>query len=115
MKALVIGGTGVIGTGVVRALVARNAEVTVFSRGRRTGAPFPASSHIRGDRHDANAFEGHFSDARYDVVVDLLCFSTEQAESTVRAFGGKCEHLLFCSTVCVYGSKVPSSVLVSEE
>jgi nucleoside-diphosphate-sugar epimerase len=115
MQVLVIGGTGVIGTGIVRGLLAREADVTVFSRDERRGAASPGVTYLAGNRHDASAFERTFSDARYDVVIDLLCFSPKDAESTVRAFGGKCEQLQFCSTVCVYGNAVAPSVLVSEE
>ncbi|HVW26654.1 MAG TPA: NAD-dependent epimerase/dehydratase family protein [Polyangiaceae bacterium] len=115
MRVLVIGGTGVIGTGIVRALAARNANVTVFSRGARKGVRLPGAVYVEGDRYDAGAFQRRFDGARYDVVVDLMCFSSTDAESTVRAFGGKCEQLLFCSTVCVYGDQTPPSVLVSED
>jgi nucleoside-diphosphate-sugar epimerase len=32
----------------------------------------------------------------------------------VRAFAGRCAHVLFCSTVCTYGVKVPPQVLIDE-
>jgi len=35
MDALIIGGTGVIGTGIVGHLRARGARVTMYNRGRR--------------------------------------------------------------------------------
>src|SRR5690242_7297913 len=106
MRVLVIGGTGVIGTGIVDALLARDADVTVYSRGFREGSRFSRVGYLEGDRRDSNAFEQRFAGMRFDVVIDLLCFSHSDVESTVNAFGGKCEQLLFCSTVCVYGSNV---------
>lgn len=115
MRVLVIGGTGVIGAGIVRALLSRNAKVTVFSRGARKGSPLPGVVYVEGDRYDAGAFQRRFDGERYDVVVDLMVFSSADAASTVRVFGGKCEQLLFCSTVCVYGERTPPSVLVSED
>jgi nucleoside-diphosphate-sugar epimerase len=115
MRVLVIGGTGVIGTGIVHALLARSAEVTVYSRGFRGGSRLPAVTYLQGDRRDESSFARRFGDARYDVVVDLLCFSQADVESTVGAFGGRCEQLLFCSTVCIYGNKVPEGVVVSED
>jgi nucleoside-diphosphate-sugar epimerase len=44
----------------------------------------------------------------------MICFSPQQAEASVRAFGARCEHFIFCSTVCTYGVKVPPGVLVDE-
>ena len=32
----------------------------------------------------------------------------------MRAFGERCEHFIFCSTVCTYGVKVPPHVLIDE-
>ena len=35
MKVLIVGGTGLISTGITRQLVARGDEVTIYTRGRR--------------------------------------------------------------------------------
>lgn len=112
MKALVLGGTGVIGTGIVRHLVDRNARVDTYSRRRRNDAQ--SHRHIAGDRSDGRAFERAFESARYDVVIDLVCYTPADADNTVRTFAGRCEHLLFCSTVCTYGVKSAPLVLVDE-
>ncbi len=117
MRALIVGGTGLISTGIVKHLLARGAQVTMFNRGKRERAPAVATGDVReihGDRNDFAAFERQFADARFDVVIDMICFSPEQAQSAVRAFGGRCEHFVFCSTVCTYGVKVPPNVLVDE-
>ncbi len=51
MKILIIGGTGFIGSVVVRQLAAMQHQVTVFHR-RQTSAELSASvNHILGDRH----------------------------------------------------------------
>jgi nucleoside-diphosphate-sugar epimerase len=113
MRALVIGGTGLISHGVVAHLRARGAEVDVFSR-RRATVP-PGVRLLEGDRADARAFVERFSSSRYDVVVDMICFTPDDAEATVAAFDGRCEQLQFCSTVCTYGVDVPPRVLVDEK
>ena len=113
MKALLIGGTGLISTGIVKHLLGRGASVTVYTRGQRGHAHFGVD-HVVGDRSDAGAFERTFERSRYDVVIDMICFTPAEAEVTARVFGGRCEHLEFCSTVCVYGVKVPGNVLVDE-
>src|SRR5207249_9755334 len=69
---------------------------------------------VTGDRDDVNAFERRFAGERFDVVIDMICYKPEQAESDVRAFGGRCEQFIFCSTVCTYGVKIPPNVVVDE-
>jgi nucleoside-diphosphate-sugar epimerase len=106
MKVLIIGGTGLISTGIVKALKARGAAVTVFNRGRtddRLGGEEVRRLH--GDRGDFPAFEGTMATSGpWDVVIDMICFTPEQAESDLRAFAGRCGHFIFCSTVCTYGN-----------
>jgi nucleoside-diphosphate-sugar epimerase len=114
MRVLVIGGTGLISRGIVKHLLARGAEVTVFNRGTCGGASLPADVRaVLGDRNDATALSG-VAKANYDVVIDMVCFRTEQATAAVAAFGDKCRHYIFCSTVCTYGTGSPSTVLIDE-
>ena len=114
MKALVIGGTGLISTGIVKHLLAREVEVTTFNRGQREST-LPASVRsIVGNRDDEAAFVAAFGDERFDVVYDMICFGPAQAEASVRAFAGRCQQFVFCSTVCAYGVAVPPHVLIDE-
>lgn len=112
--ALVVGGSGLISRGIVEHLLTRGAQVTVYNRGQRAHSLPPEVKQIVGDRSDRRAFEHTFERARHDVVIDMICFSPEDAESTVRAFGGRCAQLQFCSTVCTYGVETPAHVLIDE-
>src|SRR5690606_14630440 len=47
-------------------------------------------------------------------VIDMVCFTPQQAEAAVSIFGGQCEQYIFCSTVCTYGVKIPPQVVVDE-
>lgn len=114
MRILILGGTGLISTGIVKHLLARKAEVTMYNRGQRENTLPAGVKEIRGDRNNFAEFEHQFADQRFDAVIDMICFNAEQAESGVRAFGGKCEQLIFCSTVCTYGPKVPPHVVIDE-
>jgi len=114
MNVLIIGGTGVISTGIVKHLLVRGANVTVYNRNQSPRRFEGDVRQIVGDRRDAEAFERQMSGARYDVVIDMIAFQPEAVESAVRAFGGKCVQYIFCSTVCTYGVKVPGTVLVDE-
>ena len=114
MRVLLIGGTGLISVGIVKHLLTRGADVTMFNRGQRAN-PLPGNVRtIVGDRNDFAAFERTFAGEKYDVVIDMIAFKPEQAESDVRAFEGRAGHFIFCSTVCTYGVKIPPGVLVDE-
>lgn len=69
---------------------------------------------IRGDRSDVQAFARAFERERYDVVYDMICYTPEDAEASVRAFTERCEHFVFCSSAVVYGRQLGARVLVDE-
>jgi nucleoside-diphosphate-sugar epimerase len=115
LNALLVGGTGLISTGITKELLARGAKVTMYNRGR-SGAVLPAGvRQIVGDRADRKAFVQVFDHERFDVVYDMICYTPEQAEDSVRAFRGRCEQFVFCSTAATYGAKVPPHVLIDEQ
>jgi nucleoside-diphosphate-sugar epimerase len=105
MKVLIIGGTGLISTGIVKALQERRADITVFNRGRTDDRLGDDVKRLTGDRGDFPAFEHTVAAAGpWDVVIDMICFRPEEAASVLRACAGRCGHFIFCSTVCTYGN-----------
>jgi nucleoside-diphosphate-sugar epimerase len=107
MNILLIGGTGNISTGIIKALHSRfgkTAAITVFNRGQSEDLLPPDITRLHGDRNDFPAFEKHFAKSSYDAVIDMICFRPDQAHSALRAFAGKTQHYIFCSTVCTYGN-----------
>jgi nucleoside-diphosphate-sugar epimerase len=113
MRVLILGGSGLISVGIVKHLLTRGANVTVFNRGKRAGNQPAGVKHLVGDRND-RSFESFFAGKPFDVVIDMICYTPEQAQADVRAFATRCEHFIFCSTVCTYGVKVPPSVVIDE-
>jgi len=101
MRVCVVGGTGNISTAIVRLLVEVGHEVTVFTRGTSGKIP-PGVRSIGGDRSDRVAFETRMQDERFDAAIDMICYTADDARSTLRAFRGV-KHLIHCSTVCTYG------------
>jgi len=101
MDVLVVGGTGLISTGIARQAVDAGHDVTAFHRGE-TDADLPAAiSHVHGDRDDEERLAEVAESVDPEVVIDMVCFSPEQAERAVEAFAGV-EQFVFCSTVDVY-------------
>lgn len=113
MKVLLIGGTGLISTGIVKHLHARGAELTLCNRAQR-GTSLAGLRTLVCDRNVPGQLEARLASERFDVVIDMICFTPEQAETTLRAVAGRTEQLIFCSTVCTYGVEIPPHVLVDE-
>jgi len=104
MKVLIIGGTGLISTAISRQLLQRGDEVTLFNRGKSEVRFGDGAQFLHGDRKDYAAFEAQMAEAgNFDCVIDMIGFVPDDAESAIRAFRGRIDHYIFCSTVCVYG------------
>jgi nucleoside-diphosphate-sugar epimerase len=114
MKALIIGGTGLISTGIVKHLLARKADITVFNRGKRDSTLPTAVKAIVGNRDDTADLAKAVGSQAFDCIIDMICFRPEQAAAVIAACAGKCKHFIFCSTVCTYGIKSPPGVFVNE-
>lgn len=113
MEVLILGGTGTISTGITQQLYESDHDVTLFNRGR-TEARIPDDVPvIEGDRTDFDTFERRMQEFdRFDCVIDMICFTAEEAESAVRAFGGRIDQFIFCSTIDVYSRPVAKMPVV---
>ncbi|AWB26613.1 NAD-dependent epimerase/dehydratase family protein [Halococcoides cellulosivorans] len=101
MDVLVIGGTGVISTGITRQLVAAGHNVTILNRGETSVALPSTVNRVTADRYDPDAFTEAVDDISVDVAIDMLCFDREHAETAIDAFEG-IEQYILTSTVDVY-------------
>ena len=101
MKVCVIGGTGNISTSIVRVLLKKGHEVTCYNRGKSGTVPKDVRT-ICGDRSQRDEFEKTMQKESFDAVIDMICFTADDARSDIRAFP-KVGHFVHCSTVCTYG------------
>ena len=74
---LVLGGTGFVGAGVVRALLRDGHLVTVLNRGLSRIAH---TRQITADRNDGDALRRVLNDSSFDAVVDTNAYTAVQAE-----------------------------------
>ncbi len=106
MKICVVGGNGNIGCSVVSHLLKLGHHVTCYNRG--LSGPVPDGvEFIKGNRHDSEKFEQTIQDRGFDAAIDLVCFSHDDALSSIRAFRGV-SHFICCSSVATYGREFDS-------
>ncbi|PYT06707.1 MAG: NAD-dependent dehydratase [Acidobacteria bacterium] len=102
MKVLIIGGTRFIGTRVVRRLIEEGHEVTVFHRGQ-TNSEIPGSvQHILGERDNLSGFASEFARIAPDIVLDMICYNEQEAETLMNTFRGIARRIVVASSMDVY-------------
>lgn len=104
LKALVLGGTGLIGPPMVEYLLARGHEVTIFNRGRTHAELFPEVERLLGDRNDNLAsIEAEVAKGRtWDVVFDNNATLPRWVRQTAQLLKGSAGRYVHVSTISVY-------------
>ena len=99
-RALLLGGTGAMGSHLTRLLAADGWGVTVTSRsGRSSGDPHV--SYARGDAHDRR-FLSDVLERGWDAVVDFMVWSTDAFRGVRDALLGSCRQYVFLSSYRVF-------------
>lgn len=106
MRILVIGGTRLVGRGIVNAAIDRGHDVTLFNRGTTDPDAFPTATHLKGDR---NSDLSALATGEWDVTVDVGAYVHQQVISLGEALGGRGGRQTFISTISVYGNDVAES------
>jgi nucleoside-diphosphate-sugar epimerase len=115
MRVLIIGGTGNISTAISRELMARGADLTLFTRGERRPEWIEKVNLVTGDRTRHDEFRQKLSGrGPFDCVIDMVCYEPADAACAAEVFRGRAGQFIFCSTTDVY-SKTPKSYPVTEE
>ena len=113
MKALFIGGTGLISQAVSRLAVERGIELYLLNRGRR-GEFFPAGARqIVADARDGASLRKAIGAVEFDVVADWIAFTPDQIESDIELFKGRAGQFFFISSASAY-QKPLTHYLVTE-
>ncbi len=102
MNVLIIGGTGLISREIVKQLVNRGDHVTVINRGKSGRSRLSEVENLVCDRNDTDRLELLVSGRVYDAVIDMICFTEDQARTTVRLFSERCAQLMIVSSVAAY-------------
>jgi len=114
MKALFIGGTGTISSGIAALASKQGWELYLLNRGTRSDRVVPGAKVLNGDINmDEAAISSLLAGMDFDVVVDFIAFVPEQLERDARLFTGKTGQFIFISSASAY-QKPLDHYLVSE-
>lgn len=100
-RILILGGTGFIGPHMVREMLRRGHDVTLFNRGRTNNALFPDLQTLKGDRNNGlDSLKGQ----SWDVVVDNSGYVPRHVADSARLLAGAAGHYIYVSTISAYAS-----------
>ncbi|MCL1866518.1 MAG: NAD-dependent epimerase/dehydratase family protein [Oscillospiraceae bacterium] len=103
MKALFIGGTGIISMAITRLLAdSPDWELYLLNKGSRSRELPPQVKTICADISDEAAVADLIKDMSFDVVADFISFVPSQLESRYRLFKGKTKQFIFISSASAY-------------
>lgn len=113
MKALFIGGTGIISTAVTELFAQKGGELYLLNRGNRNDKLPDNVKWIKADINDEKAVAKLIEGMEFDVVADFIAFNVEHTERDFRLFNGKTRQYIFISSASAY-QKPPLSFPVTE-
>jgi 2'-hydroxyisoflavone reductase len=124
MKLLILGGTRFVGRNLATAALAREAEITLFNRGKHRGqhssAALPNVETIYGDRNsDLAKLQGR----RWDAVIDTCGYLPRTVRASAEILSQSVDAYVFISSVSVYADvsvlgideTAPTKALTSEQ
>ena len=102
-KALFIGGTGTISTGITRQLAANPEwELTLLNRGSRSEAVPAGVKVIQADINDEADVASKLAGTQWDCVCDFIGFLPAQVERDWRLFRDKTKQYMYISSASAY-------------
>lgn len=102
MKLLILGGTGVISSAIVKQGLAAGHDITIVNRGTRVSPYAKQISCIQADRKDPASFASRLEHLTPDVVIDMISFQPSDAKQTLELFQGKTGQVIFTSSTAAY-------------
>ena len=112
MKALFIGGTGIISTACSRLAVERGFDLTVLTRGRHAPEMPAGITLLKADVNDPG-LRDRLAGKHFDIVVDWNAYTAEDIERDLQLFRGRTRQFIFISSASAYQKPV-SHYLITE-
>lgn len=99
MKALFIGGTGIISSAVSELAIKQGWELYLLNRGTKT---IQGAKIIKADINDEQNVSNLLKGIKFDVVADFIVYNKSQLERDFRLFNNNTKQFIFISSASVY-------------
>jgi nucleoside-diphosphate-sugar epimerase len=109
MKALFIGGTGVISSACSKLAVERGIDLTLLNRGRSIRRVPEGAKVLHADIRDPGAVRRALGNQTFDSVVEWIAFTPDHIETDLELFRGRTGQYIFISSASAY--QTPPAVL----
>ncbi len=113
MKVLFVGGTGIISSGVSKLAVEKGIELYHFNRGK-SHRKIEGVKQISGDIRNVAESKDTLKNYHFDVVVNWITFTPEQARADIEIFSGLTKQYIFISSASAYEKPI-SKLPITEE
>ena len=107
LKLLVVGGTGVLSTAVVKEALHKGIGVSMINRGNRPDRIPAGVELIQCDIRDTERLKSLLEGRRFDAVIDFICYTREQIARSLALFQDHADQYVFISSACVYDTSLP--------
>lgn len=112
MKALFIGGTGIISMAISKLLLQKGWDLYLLNRGNRNNVEGLEKAHfITVDINDESAVLKKIDGMHFDVVCDFIGFVPSQLERDYRIFKGRTDQFMYISSASAYQKPVGNYVI----
>ena len=103
LRALFIGGTGIISTEAARRAIAEGVELTLLNRGRSSTRAVPDGARVlHADVRDPASVRSALGDLEFDAVVEFMAFTPEHVQADLDLFTGRTGQYVFISSASAY-------------
>lgn len=107
LRALFIGGNGIISSACSRLAVEKGIDLTLLNRGmEKTRPPIDGAKALIADAADPESVRSAIGSSEFDVVVNFRVFDARHAKSDIDLFSGRTGQYLFISTAAGYDKPV---------
>ncbi|MGE4321104.1 MAG: SDR family oxidoreductase [Acholeplasmataceae bacterium] len=114
MKVLMIGGTGIISTEVVKKSLSLGYEVTILNRGTHNDeVPDGVEiivGHIKHEEEINQLLKGRY----FDTIIEFIGFTVDDIKRDVKLFKDKCDQYIFISSASAYQKPVKDYPITEE-
>ncbi|NQZ11007.1 MAG: NAD-dependent epimerase/dehydratase family protein, partial [Algicola sp.] len=112
-KILLIGGTGIVGTAMMKAAIEKNYHITVITNNDTEVLP-QGVVHITADKQSPNYEQQLEALPWFDFVYDIIEYGLDDARNTHQIFKDKTDHIIVLSTTLIYDREKVCSAPIAE-